>query len=381
MAWVTNLHLGPPSPRRPVFTVTGPHEEEPLQQDHREFYHHLNPFAFDFELFSHPNRSSNPSFFDDYNVAARRDCDERNSFYIAGEDDNADADDDDDEEQMNFVTNLFESRQTSLVEDPNWERNVRAELSPPEFGFGPGLRVVNMDSESDSEDFEVTSAYIDDYEDSGINIYHSNGNEREEELGWEEVSERIHSDEGEDLNSLISRIEELSVSSDISDWEPSLGDDLPADEELRRLEWQLLLAANNLERELENLTESRSNEDYIMAGFDTLLGTFVENETAAKGSPPAAKSAVESLPTVVVTTGNGGLVCAICKDDFVVGEKATQMPCGHRFHGGCIFPWLRIRNTCPVCRHELPTDDADYEKRRRGRGGVDNDRIRLEVRL
>ncbi|CAL9076827.1 unnamed protein product [Musa acuminata var. zebrina] len=35
----------------------------------------------------------------------------------------------------------------------------------------------------------------------------------------------------------------------------------------------------------------------------------------------------------------------------------------HIYHAGCILPWLGIRNTCPVCRHELPTQDDDLISR------------------
>jgi hypothetical protein len=64
--------------------------------------------------------------------------------------------------------------------------------------------------------------------------------------------------------------------------------------------------------------------------------------------------------------------CAVCKDGIEAGEGARRLPCAHLYHGGCILPWLAIRNTCPLCRHELPTDDAEYEhwkaKRAAGEG-------------
>eukprot|EP01084_Bolivina_argentea_P056917 104081_1 len=54
--------------------------------------------------------------------------------------------------------------------------------------------------------------------------------------------------------------------------------------------------------------------------------------------------------------------CAICKDKFHKGEMLKELPCTHRFHKDCIMPWLTRRNTCPTCRHRLPTDNAFYEQ-------------------
>jgi len=57
--------------------------------------------------------------------------------------------------------------------------------------------------------------------------------------------------------------------------------------------------------------------------------------------------------------------CIICREEFAAGAAAVlRLPCAHAFHEGCLDAWLRGRNTCPVCRYELPTDDAEYERQR-----------------
>ena len=61
--------------------------------------------------------------------------------------------------------------------------------------------------------------------------------------------------------------------------------------------------------------------------------------------------------------------CIICTDKFDVGDTVMRLPfCSHCFHEKCALTWLKKHNTCPMCRRELPTDDEEYESRRRAEG-------------
>ena len=58
--------------------------------------------------------------------------------------------------------------------------------------------------------------------------------------------------------------------------------------------------------------------------------------------------------------------CVVCCETFHLQETVMQIPaCRHVFHEKCAMAWLTRHNTCPFCRRELPTDDADYEQERR----------------
>lgn len=99
------------------------------------------------------------------------------------------------------------------------------------------------------------------------------------------------------------------------------------------------------------------------ADFDALLQRlFLQHQ--ARGTPPAARSAVAALRRETLGDGADAGECAVCQDAFAAGDATAVLPCGHRFHSDCIAPWLDLHNSCPSCRFELPTDDPDYERQR-----------------
>ena len=109
--------------------------------------------------------------------------------------------------------------------------------------------------------------------------------------------------------------------------------------------------------------------DYLDGrGLDSFLDHLAETENPNRGPPPAAKSAIANLAIVRVVHGDGEdsetNLCAICKEMGEEGEEMSQMPCAHLYHPDCILAWLSSRNSFPVCRHELPTDDDEYEARK-----------------
>ncbi|CAI0448003.1 unnamed protein product [Linum tenue] len=82
------------------------------------------------------------------------------------------------------------------------------------------------------------------------------------------------------------------------------------------------------------------------------------------GQPPASKASIEAMPTVEIG-GEGGIEgeCVICLEEWKVGEVVKEMPCKHRFHGGCVEKWLGIHGSCPVCRHQMPAEEKDSLKK------------------
>eukprot|EP00927_Polykrikos_kofoidii_P022243 TRINITY_DN20813_c0_g4_i2.p1 TRINITY_DN20813_c0_g4~~TRINITY_DN20813_c0_g4_i2.p1 ORF type:complete len:398 (-),score=30.09 TRINITY_DN20813_c0_g4_i2:24-1157(-) len=69
--------------------------------------------------------------------------------------------------------------------------------------------------------------------------------------------------------------------------------------------------------------------------------------------------------------------CAICIDDFAVGDFQRTLPCFHRFHVTCIDEWLQRSRLCPICRIGVDSApcDGSWVPDTRGPGG---DTVKLE---
>ncbi|KAJ8750484.1 hypothetical protein K2173_015629 [Erythroxylum novogranatense] len=107
--------------------------------------------------------------------------------------------------------------------------------------------------------------------------------------------------------------------------------------------------------------------EFLMgSGFERLLDQLSQiemNGFGRPGNPPASKAVVEAMPRVEITEPHivSEEHCAVCKEAFELGGEAREMPCKHMYHSDCILPWLAMRNSCPVCRHELPSEHEQGE--------------------
>lgn len=67
---------------------------------------------------------------------------------------------------------------------------------------------------------------------------------------------------------------------------------------------------------------------------------------------PAPAQSIALIETKVIVD-NQETECKICADMFKVEEKAKSLYCGHLFHEICLIPWLKMKNSCPVCRKTI----------------------------
>ncbi|KAK4418519.1 putative RING-H2 finger protein ATL21A [Sesamum alatum] len=90
-------------------------------------------------------------------------------------------------------------------------------------------------------------------------------------------------------------------------------------------------------------------------------------EAAQPGTSPAAgldDSSIETYRKIVLgesrrLPGPNGVTCPICLADYHPNDTIRCIPeCEHCFHSDCIDEWLRMQNTCPVCRNS-PSPNRD----------------------
>uniref|UniRef100_A0A1J3JQ72 Receptor homology region, transmembrane domain-and RING domain-containing protein 4 n=1 Tax=Noccaea caerulescens TaxID=107243 RepID=A0A1J3JQ72_NOCCA len=80
--------------------------------------------------------------------------------------------------------------------------------------------------------------------------------------------------------------------------------------------------------------------------------------------PRMGISSLRSMPTTIFNgvceEASTSVSCAICIEDYRIGDKLRILPCHHKFHVGCVDLWLgQRRSFCPVCKRDARTISND----------------------
>ncbi|KAL6515658.1 Receptor y region, transmembrane domain- and RING domain-containing protein 2 [Orobanche hederae] len=73
---------------------------------------------------------------------------------------------------------------------------------------------------------------------------------------------------------------------------------------------------------------------------------------------------VKAMPSLIFTAvmedNCTSTTCAICLEDYNMGEKLRILPCRHKFHAICVDAWLTTwRTFCPVCKRDARTSNGE----------------------
>ncbi|CAN6230666.1 unnamed protein product [Urochloa humidicola] len=150
-------------------------------------------------------------------------------------------------------------------------------------------------------------------------------------------------------------------------------EDVTSDDDMGQEEGEFMLSGFNLEAPAHRVLAQVVRPSWMVMGagdedndpnsYTNLIRSLEGHTGEAARQLPASRAAVEGLQEVVLSEEEASHGCAVCKDGIAAGLSVLRLPCKHYFHADCIRPWLAIRNTCPVCRFELPTGDAEYDRR------------------
>ncbi|KAL0078357.1 hypothetical protein J3Q64DRAFT_1765991 [Phycomyces blakesleeanus] len=96
----------------------------------------------------------------------------------------------------------------------------------------------------------------------------------------------------------------------------------------------------------------RSIDEVFADGFNT------DDLSSYPRPVPASRKAIEQLKKRKLLSGDpdANIDCAICQDVFGFVLEITQMPCQHEYHDECIYQWLLINGSCPICRFPVNSE-------------------------
>ena len=146
-----------------------------------------------------------------------------------------------------------------------------------------------------------------------------------------------------------------------------------------------LLSALNGVGDLQPGVQLGGNSGIPQDALTDILHHILVNETSVPGAPPASDDDISSIKKIEVTDENihdlGG-ACYISQEPFEVGSTVLQLSCGHAFNQNDITKWLKMHNTCPVCREPVSKENDKGDQKEDAAGGaappVEGERVEQE---
>ncbi|XP_061341834.1 E3 ubiquitin-protein ligase SIS3-like [Gastrolobium bilobum] len=108
---------------------------------------------------------------------------------------------------------------------------------------------------------------------------------------------------------------------------------------------------NNMQRNIRdrvaldynhNMQNNETERGYVFDSVDLHSGVSSEESTTQDYFQNLEEDTIEAESSSITD-------CSICLVE--IGSRETiGLPCSHMFHRDCIAKWLKIRDTCPLCR-------------------------------
>lgn len=92
---------------------------------------------------------------------------------------------------------------------------------------------------------------------------------------------------------------------------------------------------------------------FMGMNLDDILQSLAARHPEA--AQPAEERSIQRLKEVKITQEviDKQEKCPVCQERFKIGEEVKRLNCDHHFHDDCIIPWLRVKNSCPLCRKPI----------------------------
>lgn len=128
---------------------------------------------------------------------------------------------------------------------------------------------------------------------------------------------------------------------------------MPQQQAHHRLDLESFLTQDSADNETSFRDALRQALQHLSTGLtDEMLAELPQSDEKSSG---VTQEFLDSLDRVSRKQLGKEDQCAICTsyykdEDYIL---VVRLRCGHKFDLECVGPWLKVKPTCPLCRHDV----------------------------